>query len=269
MQNCIFDSMIETGFAIIGAGNLGTRLSIALQQSGKIPCLVINRSPEKGLGLASKLNCRFSTELKIPGSCDYVFICTPDDTIPVIVNQLQGIKQTVLHCSGSTGMNIFNSKIKNHGVFYPLQTFTSDAIIDFKKVPVLLEGSDPSVLENLKLMAGLVTDNVMVADSDKRLKAHIAAVFAANFSNHFVYIAENILKDSGLEFNILYPLLKEMLVKIEKYGAYYSQTGPARRNDRTILDKHLKELEYDPSLQKLYTFVSDRISETYNGKPKK
>lgn len=255
--------MKDIGFVVVGAGNLGTNLSLALQNAGWNPLLVINRSSDKGNELASRLNCDFSAELKIPQQKCVVFLCTPDDSLSGLVAELNLTQNIIVHCSGSTSMDIFKGKFKNYGVFYPLQSFTRGIEPEWTKIPLLIEASDEYTFGVLEKIAGTLSRKLYRLDSENRLKCHLSAVFAANFSNHLVYIAENLLKDSGLPSDILYPLLNETIDKLENHGAYLAQTGPARRNDRITMEKHLKILEEDPSLQKLYIFVSDQISKLY------
>lgn len=257
--------MKKYGFAIIGAGNLGTRLAIALKSSGLDPGIIISRNPEKAASLALLLDCMHSTEYVIPEKVNIVFICTSDKNIRSVIGKLKGNGKVVVHCSGSTSMDVFKGKIDDHGVFYPLQTFTADEDVDFRNIPLLLEASGNRVLGMLREIGQRLSGDVQEADSRARLRCHIAAVFAANFTTHLIYIGEELLKESGIPARILHPLLNEMTRKVCLSGAYRAQTGPARRNDQLILDTHLKELESDPSLQKLYIFVSDRIRKTYTG----
>jgi hypothetical protein len=43
------------------------------------------------------------------------------------------------------------------------------------------------------------------------------------------------------------------------------QTGPAIRNDKKVIKKHLKLLENNPEYYKLYKFVSESIINKYHG----
>ncbi len=256
--------MNDYGFVVIGAGNLGSQLSVALKKTGLNAKLVINRSKEKGEQLAKTLECPYSSEYKIPDESLLIFICTSDDSIPHILEKLKPGKVPVIHCSGSTSMDVFEKKFEKYGVFYPLQTFSANVDVDFRKIPVLLEASDKQLMELLMKVAISLSDRVFPTDSETRLNCHISAVFAANFSNHFIGIGETLLENSGLHRQILHPLLDEMIRKIKKYGAFLSQTGPAMRNDQRIIKKHIERLEGDPDLQELYSFISKRIAKDYN-----
>jgi hypothetical protein len=91
------------------------------------------------------------------------------------------------------------------------------------------------------------------------LKLHLAAVFCNNFVNHLYTLTEQYCHREGIEFRLLLPLIKETAVRLEEVSPSQSQTGPAVRNDRVTIDKHLKMLENHPQLQKMYTLLTDSI----------
>lgn len=251
-------------FVVIGAGNLGTRLSIALSEAGHTALQIINRSETKGLLLAEKLGAEYSSDLNIHKEADIVFIATNDDSIPAIIPDLSSYNCLFVHVSGSTAISVFESFVDNFGVFYPLQSFTSDVEVDFKNIPILIEASDSKNFNILHDIANTVSDKVFPIDSDTRLKCHLAAIIAANFSNHFIALGEQMLEETELPKDIMHPLLDEMFSKIKRHGAEKAQTGPARRQDMITLEKHKEILNNTPSLQKLYTFVSDSIINFYS-----
>ncbi len=86
---------------------------------------------------------------------------------------------------------------ENTGVFYPLQTFTSQSAVDITDVPVLIEANRIDNENNLlELAQKLSAQSDLVADSRQSTALHIAAVFASNFSNHMYDIARKILEDT-------------------------------------------------------------------------
>ena len=250
-------------FVIIGSGNLGTRLSIALIKSGHKAIQIISRNRTKARLLSDQLGASFGTELKIDDRADLVFIATGDDSIPLIASEMPNNDMLYIHLSGSTPITVFNKNQKNYGVLYPLMSFTAEREIDFSDIPILLEASSPDNYRKLKIIADSISNNVMEMNSEARLKCHIGAIIAANFSNHFICLGERYLKENNLPSDILHPLLDEMLSKIKAIGAEKSQTGPARRNDMGSVKKHIALLENDPHLQKMYKFVSESIVNFY------
>jgi hypothetical protein len=93
----------------------------------------------------------------------------------------------------------------------------------------------------------------------QRLFLHLAAVFANNFSNHMFSLAEGITLDHGLSFELLKPLIEETAAKAMTSSPRRVQTGPAFRENRRVMEKHLALLQEHPDLQILYRLISENI----------
>jgi predicted short-subunit dehydrogenase-like oxidoreductase (DUF2520 family) len=87
---------------------------------------------------------------------------------------------------------------------------------------------------------------------------HLAGVFACNFTNALYSIAEDIAEQQQIDFEILKPLIMETAHKIETLSPAEAQTGPAKRNDQTIMQKHI-ELLTNSKGKEIYTLLSDSI----------
>ena len=157
-------------------------------------------------------------------------------------------------------MQVFKGLFPEYGVLYPLQTLSKDFPLHSGKIPFLVEGSSPEVRAQVTQLASSISDRVEAADSATRLVVHLAAVFANNFSNHMVHIAQQILEEQNLPAGILDPLLEETYQKIVGLGAGEAQTGPAVRDDQITLKRHIEWLKTHPEWEKLYTFVSREIA---------
>src|SRR5688500_11290728 len=94
-------------------------------------------------------------------------------------------------------------------------------------------------------MARAISKKVFRISSDDRKALHVAAVFASNFTNHMFSIAQEILEDHKLDFELLKPLIVETINKSLSIGPEAAQTGPAKRGDLEILDKHISFLSQD------------------------
>lgn len=55
------------------------------------------------------------------------------------------------------------------------------------------------------------------------------------------------------------PLIEETTRKIHFLTPEEAQTGPARRNDRNIIEDHLHMLENEPELAEIYRNISRSI----------
>lgn len=257
-------------FVLIGAGAVGSALAISLQVSGFRPVQIINRTIQKALGLSKILgHIPYSDNLSSPEEADFYIIATQDDNIPKVISELNGLRKPVFHTSGSTPMSVFDTSFLKYGVLYPLQTFTFGREINMKQVPVLLEASDEETLAFLKKIANAISEKLYFFTSDQRMRAHISAVLTANFTNHLFVLGKTYLRQNHLPEEILEELTKETLSKIVDQGAEISQTGPAKRGDKRILEKHIQFLGGDKNMQDLYIFVSNSIINHYTSNKNK
>jgi len=249
---------------LIGAGNLATQLGLALSENGHTIVQVWSRTLKSAAKLAAKLKCQYTTDISlIYYETDIYIIAVSDQAIEeVLAKRLWGTA-LVVHTAGSTPMSILYPYCKNFGVFYPFQTFTIAKKVNFCQVPVCIEANSPQNLSVLKELAGSITQNIRLFDSDQRQKIHLAAVFVCNFVNHLYTIGAELLKEDGLDFEILIPLILETASNVMNHSPESSQTGPALRKDKIVMNKHLASLENHPDLKKLYTLVSKRIIKTH------
>jgi predicted short-subunit dehydrogenase-like oxidoreductase (DUF2520 family) len=158
-------------------------------------------------------------------------------------------------------MDILDPYSENFGVLYPLQTFSRRREIDLKNVPVMVEANRIDNEDLLLDLARHLSEKVMVVDSVKRQYLHIAAVFASNFSNHMYDIARSVLEEQGLDFELLSPLILETAEKATTVGPGKAQTGPARRRDEEVMQKHLEMLKGNPAALEIYRRISDSIKD--------
>ena len=253
--------------AIVGAGNLAWHLAPALDNAGYPVREVYSRNAGNARQLASRL---YQAQVKkVPdfadSDVDAVILAVSDDAIELVAAELVIPPGTlVVHTSGSTPMRVLaGMDTENIGVFYPLQTFSKGARVNFEDIAILVEGSNPSVEQALEAMGRALSPTVATLTSERRLALHIAAVFASNFTNHMVAIAFALMEDHDLDPDWLKPLIAETLNKSLDAGPEQAQTGPARRGDLSILRRHAEFLKDDPALREIYKTISQHILERY------
>lgn len=237
--------------AIIGRGNVGTHLSRAL--SSKVYVTVVNPH----------------TLAELTGTEDIILISVSDAALPEVAGYLASHIHTkcnpiVAHTSGTTPMDVLSGLDVPYGVFYPMQTFSKDVDLNYADIPMFIEGSDAEVSDVLIDLAGLFSDHVHYADSEKRRKLHIGSVFACNFANHLWTLSEKWLKENGLDFSMMHALIRETTRKALSNSPASVQTGPARRHDAPTIKSHLKMLEGNPQLHDIYIMLTDSIENSYH-----
>jgi predicted short-subunit dehydrogenase-like oxidoreductase (DUF2520 family) len=160
-------------------------------------------------------------------------------------------------------MDFLSQYSERCGVFYPLQTFSKGREIDFCGIPICLEANSEKILAELNELAGRISKAVYEITSEDRKILHLAAVFACNFVNHFYYIGDQLLEKQGLAFDLLKPLISETAAKVMGMDPCDAQTGPAKRYDETIINKHLKLMDNQPELREIYRFVTNSIYQAH------
>jgi hypothetical protein len=111
-------------------------------------------------------------------------------------------------------------------------------------------------------LAGSISDDVREISSDQRKSLHLAAVFVNNFTNHLFQIGNELCGEHRLPFDILLPLIRETVQKLDHLSPLDAQTGPARRNDQKTMENHLHQLD-NKNYKDIYTLLSKSINEKY------
>jgi predicted short-subunit dehydrogenase-like oxidoreductase (DUF2520 family) len=246
---------------MIGAGNLATQLALGLHEKGIAVHQVFSRTIESARKLAQKVNAGYTNNLaELEKNADLFLIAVKDSAIPEILENLRiDENQLIAHTAGTVPMSILNGFTLNYGVFYPLQTFSKTRKVEFSEIPICIEANHPSNLLKLQFLAGKLSNTVRQINSEERKTLHLAAVFVNNFVNHFYAIGAELLHERKMSFDLLKPLIHETAAKIATMQPVDAQTGPARRNDQTIIQEHLKMLHDKPEFRKIYSFVTESI----------
>lgn len=245
---------------LLGSGNVATHLGKSFSNAGHTIVQVWSRSILHAKDLADHLKAEAIDQLsELDLDADLYLVSVVDDAIISVLEQLPSIYKIVVHTSGSTGMNVISPYSKEYGVIYPLQTFSKAVDIDLSNTPILLEASNEDVLDKLKELASSVSKNVQYCSSEQRVKLHIAAVFSCNFSNHLYAIAEKLLSESELDFDLIRPLIMETAQKVMDKLPSEVQTGPAVREDQLTLNQHRQQLKNHPDWLSIYNLLSADI----------
>jgi predicted short-subunit dehydrogenase-like oxidoreductase (DUF2520 family) len=248
---------------LIGAGNLATHLYKAISKAKDVSILQwYNRNLKAIASYQNEVNITDNIdELK---EADIYIIAVSDDVIGALSTILPFTDKLVVHTSGSVSLHDLDKK-NRRGVFYPLQTFTKDADINFTEVPICIEIESKTDLQTLNTLSEALGCKHYRVNSDQRAALHLAAVFVNNFTNQLYRVGHEITESKSVDFNILKPLIKETANKIESLSPYLAQTGPAKRNDNKTIKKHLKALNKDIH-KEIYELLTKSIKLTHGKK---
>lgn len=259
----------SASIVLLGAGRVATHLVPALIEAGHRIVQIYSRTIDAARNLASPLGVPYTDDMEaITTNASIYITCVADEALPSIaqrladrVNAAAPSSPLFLHTAGSVPMNLWHEAgAKHYGILYPLQTFSKERAVDMREVALFVEGSDEDALHTIELLAHSISNKVYRADSSERALLHISAVFACNFTNAMYGIADQLLKQGGIPFDVLLPLIDETAAKVHTLAPHEAQTGPAVRGDNEVMQHHLARLTNQPELQQLYAQISAIIN---------
>ncbi|SHM54080.1 Predicted oxidoreductase, contains short-chain dehydrogenase (SDR) and DUF2520 domains [Cyclobacterium lianum] len=249
--------------AILGTGNVAWHLSSALENAGHVITEIYGRD----LGKAEKIAARlYGTEARdhldfTESPANLYILAVSDQAIAGLAESIILPEESILvHTSGNVSLDILSYSSADYtGILYPLQSFTRGREIGFEEVPFLLETVEPQTMKILQSICRSMSSPFYAVPSNERKAIHVAAVFAANFTNHLIGLSEQIIHQHGLDFDMLKPLIVEQINKTLQMGATRAQTGPAIREDYETLEDHHDFLQYNVQLAEIYRLISQNI----------
>lgn len=251
--------MFADEILIAGTGNVAWHLAKGLKNHFRV--LVTGRSQEKILELCNATGAEiWDGKSRLP-----VILCVSDDAISGIAAELAQAATLMVHTAGSVNLDVLEGFCKNRGVFWPLQTISKSKDLAWAGVPVAVEASSAELLHFLENLGSTLGAKTFRANTEQRLALHLAAVVASNFTNHIVRLAFDWCNANGVSSELLLPLLREVVAKLEYLSPDDAQTGPARRHDQAVLQKHLQVLQASGATQlmEVYELLSKQIGENY------
>jgi predicted short-subunit dehydrogenase-like oxidoreductase (DUF2520 family) len=240
-------------------------MAIALKAAGNEIVQVYSRTPGNAELLARKVEAAPVDDIRdIYCAAGLYIFSIKDDVLPEIVAQMPQTTGVWAHTAGSMSVSVL-SPHKGRGVLYPLQTFSRDRDVNFRDIPVFIEGDSAETAALLKNLAETISGSVHFLSGDKRRILHLAAVFACNFANHMYALAAEIVREEEIPFHLLNSLIAETAAKAAMMNPKEAQTGPAVRSDEKVMRKQL-ELLSDPLKREIYTLLSKSIHKTATDK---
>lgn len=246
----------------IGAGNVATNLALAFHDAGHNIRQVYSRTMESASRLASQINAEAITDsLQVIADADTYIYCLKDDVLRQVPQWKMPFANGIhIHTSGTCGIEVFRQAgCREYGVFYPFMTFTRDRRTNFSRVPLFIEGSDAETKLKMETLARNLTEHVYAMDSGARAKLHLAGVFANNFTNVMLTIADDIAHKADVDVSLLIPLVQETLDKAATGNPFSHQTGPAIRGDKGTINAHRKLLADHTKELEIYNILTDYI----------
>ena len=229
---------------LIGRGRLATNLEHALLSAGHEVASINSHTLEA-----------------LPLEADVYIVAVKDAALADVIRAATKGRESQLfvHTAGSMPMDIFKGLTVHYGVFYPMQTFSKERLVDFNDISVFLETNDAVSMERLKMLSTTLTTHIYELDSEGRKHLHLAAVFACNFVNHCYALSAEVLAAKGLPFSVMLPLVDETAQKVHELSPREAQTGPAVRGDQNVMQMQANMLAGNPAVKHIYEALSNDI----------
>jgi predicted short-subunit dehydrogenase-like oxidoreductase (DUF2520 family) len=229
---------------LIVRGRLATNLEHALLSAGHEVASINSRTLEA-----------------LPLEADVYIVAVKDAALADVIRAATKGRESQLfvHTAGSMPMDIFKGLTVHYGVFYPMQTFSKERLVDFNDISVFLETNDAVSMERLKMLSTTLTTHIYELDSEGRKHLHLAAVFACNFVNHCYALSAEVLAAKGLPFSVMLPLVDETAQKVHELSPREAQTGPAVRGDQNVMQMQANMLAGNPAVKQIYEALSNDI----------
>ena len=250
--------------SFIGSGRVASHLATAWWQRGLSIAQVYSPTVRAKL-LADKVNAQVPNSIADIACVELLVIAVNDSQIDQVARALAASHYAgmVVHTSGSTDISVISQYGLRAGVFYPLQSFSLEQVVPWQETPIFIEAQQATELTLLQALAGMLTQKIYVYDSKQRQSLHLAAVFACNFSNYCIDIAQQILHAEQVDSSLLLPLIAHTVHKLQQQPAFLNQTGPAQRQDHSTLAQHMQLLQGTPEWEAIYQLLSSAIQQRH------
>ena len=247
---------------MIGTGNTATVLGRKLRQAGHRIVQVYGRDNKEASALAYELNTESTNYWNVVNrTADLYILAVSDIAVEEVFKELHLTDKTIVHTAASVSKNILKEGAEHYGVFYPLQSLKKESG-HLPEIPIVIDASDNATLEMLDRLGHTISDNVIEANDEARIKLHLAAVMVNNFTNHLYTLIEDYCIKEGLDFSLILALIEETDLLLKEISPSQSQTGPALRRDNSTIEKHKALLDTHPQLSRIYELFTTSILQT-------
>jgi predicted short-subunit dehydrogenase-like oxidoreductase (DUF2520 family) len=265
--------------AIIGAGNVGRVLAVALDAAGYRVVEIGTRKAASAKSLAKRVRAEVVELSATAGfSADAVWLCVPDDAIATVAKQLaQGSTdwrgKIVLHASGalsSKELMALKRKGAAVGSAHPMNSFVKDSKPDLREVPFAVEGDERAVRLASALGKALDSEVFRIAPQNKVLY-HAMGAFASPLLVSTLYAGERVGQKAGIREpkRVMARILRQTVDNFLHEGSAGAFSGPIRRGDLKTVQRHLKELTRVQGTKAIYQVLAIQAVHGLPGKEKK
>ena len=250
--------------ALVGPGNLGTALVLALRRAGyRITELVARpASLSRARALARRIHAKAAILEAAALNADVTFVSVGDTAIAGVGAQLAAGRswkgKVVLHTSGALGSRELAPLRKAGaaiGSAHPMMSFVRGVEPAWDGVQFALEGDERAVAAARQIARGLGCSSFVIPARSKPLY-HALGAFASPMIVAQLSLAENVAVAAGLSAKearrAIVPILRQTISNYQRGGPAAAFSGPFKRGDVQTIRRHLRELRKVPQARAAY-----------------
>ena len=245
---------------IVGAGNVATVFGRLMVASGHEIIQVVSSTISSAQSLAIELGCSFSDNLEtLDHRADIYIVAITDHALQQIQGSIFLGDKLIVHTAGSVSKQVLSTISTQFGVLYPLQSLRKEQIGGLSPIPLLIDANNQSALATIEKFAFSLSPVVYKVEDEQRFCLHLAAVIVNNFTNHLYTLTAEYCNREGVDFNMLQPIIEETALRLNAQLPGDVQTGPAIRDDRSTLERHMLALSNHPELKIIYQTFTESL----------
>ena len=271
----------KPGIAIVGAGNLGTALAVALREAGYRIESVIARMPGNSLARARRL-AKFTGARAVLTSetvkAGILWLCVPDGEIAhaavSLAEGFQGRGKIALHSSGALGSETLQP-LRRRGAavasVHPLMTFVRGSRPSLVGVSFAIEGDRVAVRAARRIVRDLGGKSYPVSRKEKNAY-HAWGTYASPLLTALLATTEEVAALAGVSKKAarerMLPILLQTVKNYGKLGAAAGFSGPMVRGDVETVRRHLEVLRTAAVPRQVYVALAHAALEYLPAKNK-
>lgn len=255
--------------AIVGAGNLGNALALALRDAGFVIASVIARSKGESFRKAQRVAKRVGAKASVlpadPNS-DLIWFCVPDSEIARVAaafaEEVSWKGKVALHSSGALSSAELEPLRRNGAAVasvHPLMTFVRGSHPSLAGVPFAIEGDAVATRVARRIVRDLGGEPYSIRKEDKAAY-HAWGTFASPLVTALLATTEQVASLAGIDrkhaVQRMMPILRQTLANYAELGGPNAFSGPIIRGDVDTVRRHLGVLRGLPAARRVYSSLA-------------
>ncbi|MCU1310551.1 MAG: hypothetical protein JWO20_1676 [Candidatus Angelobacter sp.] len=257
--------------AIVGPGNVGRVLALALHRAGFRVTEIIARdealSLRKARALAKRVGASVSTVAGAKLDASVLWLCVTDGAIAQVASELakraaDWKQKVVLHASGAlTSSELTPLKYNGAAVgsLHPMNTFVVGSKPNLNGTPFGVEGDGVAVRVGREIARKINGGaEVFTLKPDSKVLYHAVGSFSSPLLVSLLNVVERIAEQAGINKPnaLVGKILSQTLENFLREGSNAAFSGPIRRGDVATVRKHIAALKDVPGAGEIYAALA-------------